>query len=271
MKHRHVYRTELSPVSFPPSATPTSSRTRPRSSTAAAATATASSRSGVNRLASAFARPGSEARSGGLHLPQYAGQLEAHMASLAGGILSRREYPAFPSEEIGPTSSSTRDSTLPVRWTGFRGHVKAARPRGLTVVRVDGHGPLRLSLRGLISRHGSFGAVESMLEDEGKRPSHQNYTSAPRVRPKGGHVLASRGLAVNAMGEWSKTGMNFRDEVILWTRPMFHCKWLVLHVGGDGRGGNGTTSAPRWRRGGLVLLDSEGITPLLHGAIRVRP
>jgi len=82
-----------------------------------------------------------------------------------------------------------------------------------------------------------------MLEDE-EETIAINYTSGTTGPPQGRHVLAKCGAWVNADGRGVETGMNFETKY-LWTLPMFHCNGWLLHVGGDGGGGNARLSSGR--------------------------
>lgn len=133
------------------------------------------------------------------------------------------------------------------------------------IVRIDDSGTPDDPYEAFLMQ-GSAEPVESWLEDEEETISI-NYTSGTTGNPKG-VMYTYRGTYLNALAEAIETGMN-SSSVYLWTLPMFHCNgwcfpWAVTAVGG-------THVCLRKVDPGLVwdLLEAEGVThyngaPTIH-------
>ena len=255
MIHHHVYRTELTPVSF----LQRNAYVFPDKTAVIHGSRRYSYRQleeRVNRLASALRKAGLKKHDRVAFIcPNIPAMLEAHYGvPLAGGILVAVNI-RLSSDEIGYILKHSGSSFLFVDYE-FEPVVKPLDLTGIRVVRVDDTGaPGDLYEEFLAS--GSPAAVPSILEDE-EETIAINYTSGTTGRPKG-VMYSHRGTWVNAMGEMVETGMSF-DTKYLWTLPMFHCNgwcftWAVTAVAG-------THVCLRRVEPGRIwdLFEAEGIT-----------
>jgi fatty-acyl-CoA synthase len=255
MKHRDVYRTELTPVSF----LERSAYVFPDKVAVIHGSRHYSYRQfeeRVNRLASALRKAGLRKHDRVAFIcPNIPAMLEAHYGvPLAGGILVAINI-RLSSDEIGYILKHSGSKFLFVD-AEFEPVVKPLDLSALKVVRVDDTGAAGDPYEDFLAT-GAPGAVEPVLEDEEETISI-NYTSGTTGRPKG-VMYAHRGAWVNAMGEVVETGMNFETRY-LWTLPMFHCNgwcftWAVTAVAGTHVCLRRVESARIWE-----LLESEGIT-----------
>src|SRR5713226_4559829 len=242
---RHVYRTELTPVSFlARSAYVFPQKTAVVHGTRRYTYAQLAER--ANRLAAGLRRAGLQKHDRVAFLcPNIPAMLEAHFGvPAAGGVLVAINI-RLNSDEIAYilTHSGSRFLFMDAE---FEPVVKPIDLTGITVVRVDDTGSA-----------GAPAPVESWLEDEDEMLAI-NYTSGTTGRPKG-VMYSHRGAWINALGEVVETAMGF-DTRYLWTLPMFHCNgwcftWGVTAVGG-------THVCLRKVEPGRVwdMIDAEGVT-----------
>jgi fatty-acyl-CoA synthase len=255
MKHRDVYRTELTPISF----LERNAYVFPDKTAVVHGSRKYSYRQfeeRVNRLASALRKAGMTKDDRiAFMCPNTPAMLEAHYGvPLAGGILVAINI-RLSSDEIGYILKHSGSKFLFVD-AEFEPTVKPLDLSGITVVRVDDTGAAGDPYEDFLST-GSSAAVEPVLEDEEETISI-NYTSCTTGRPKG-VMYSHRGAWVNAMGEVVETGMNFETKY-LWTLPMFHCNgwcftWAVTAVAGTHVCLRRVESTRIWD-----LLEPEGIT-----------
>jgi fatty-acyl-CoA synthase len=255
MKHRHVYRTELSPLSF----LQRSAYVFPDKPAVIHGRRRYSYRQleeRVNRLASALRAAGLEKQDRVAFIcPNTPAMLEAHYGvPLAGGVLVAVNI-RLSSNEIGYILEHSGSTFLFVDHE-FEAVVKPLDLSGLRVIRVDDTGLPGDPYEDFLAT-GRPEAVESVLEDEDETIAI-NYTSGTTGRPKG-VMYSHRGTWINAMGEVVETAMSF-DTKYLWTLPMFHCNgwcytWGVTAVAGTHVCLRRVESGRIWE-----LLESEGIT-----------
>ncbi len=255
MKHRDVFRTELTPLSF----LERSAYVFPDKVAVIHGSRHYSYRQfeeRVNRLASALRTAGLRKHDRVAFIcPNIPAMLEAHYGvPLAGGILVAINI-RLSSDEVGYILKHSGSKVLFVD-AEFEPVIKPLDLSGLKVIRVDDTGAAGDPYEDFLAT-GAPGAVEPVLEDEEETISI-NYTSGTTGRPKG-VMYAHRGAWVNAMGEVVETGMNFETKY-LWTLPMFHCNgwcftWAVTAVAGTHVCLRRVESARIWE-----LLESEGIT-----------
>ncbi len=255
MKHRDVFRTELTPLSF----LERSAYVFPDKVAVIHGSRHYSYRQfeeRVNRLASALRTAGLKKHDRVAFIcPNIPAMLEAHYGvPLAGGILVAINI-RLSSDEVGYILKHSGSKVLFVD-AEFEPVIKPLDLSGLKVIRVDDTGAAGDPYEDFLAT-GAPGAVEPVLEDEEETISI-NYTSGTTGRPKG-VMYAHRGAWVNAMGEVVETGMNFETKY-LWTLPMFHCNgwcftWAVTAVAGTHVCLRRVESARIWE-----LLESEGIT-----------
>ena len=255
MIHHHVYRTELTPVSF----LQRNAYVFPDKTAVIHGSRRYSYRQleeRVNRLASSLRKAGLKKHDRVAFIcPNIPAMLEAHYGvPLAGGILVAVNI-RLSSDEIGYILKHSGSSFLFVDYE-FEPVVKPLDLTGITVVRVDDTGAPGDPYEDFLAS-GSPAAVPSVLEDE-EETIAINYTSGTTGRPKG-VMYSHRGTWVNAMGEVVETGMSF-DTKYLWTLPMFHCNgwcftWAVTAVAG-------THVCLRRVEPGRIwdLFEAEGIT-----------
>ena len=252
---RHVYRTELSPVSF----LTRSAYVFPDKIAVVHGARRYTYRefeTRVNRLASGLRRAGLAKHDRVAFLcPNIPAMLEAHYGvPAAGGVLVAINT-RLNSDEIGYILGHSGARFLFVD-AELEPLVKPLDLGQMRIVRVDDTGqpgdPYEDFLAG-----GSPEPVESWLEDEEEMLAI-NYTSGTTGRPKG-VMYSHRGAWVNALGEVIESQMSF-DARYLWTLPMFHCNgwcftWGVTAVGG-------THICLRRVEPGRVweLIDTEGVT-----------
>ncbi len=255
MAQRHVYRTELTPVSF----LERSACVFPDKIAVVHGARRYTYRQleeRVNRLASALRGAGVKRHDRVAFLcPNTPAMLEAHYAVPgAGGILVAINT-RLSSDEIGYILGHSGASFLFVD-AELEALIKPLDLPGVRVVRVDDTGapgdPYEDFLAG-----GAPAPVESGLEDE-EETIAINYTSGTTGRPKG-VMYTARGAYLNAIGEVIEAGMSF-DTRYLWTLPMFHCNgwcftWGVTAVGGTHICLRKVESGRIWE-----LLQSEGVT-----------
>ena len=255
MKHHHVYRTELSPVSFlQRNAYVFPDRTAVIHGSRLYSYRQLEER--VNRLASALRAAGLKKHDRVAFIcPNTPAMLEAHYGvPLAGGILVAVNI-RLSSDEIGYILKHSGSTFLFVDHE-FAPTVKPLDLSGLTVVRIDDTGAPGDPYEDFLAT-GSAQAVESVLEDE-EETIAINYTSGTTGRPKG-VMYSHRGAYVNAIGEILETAMTW-DTHYLWTLPMFHCNgwcftWAVTAVGGTHHCLRKVDPAVIWD-----ALDQAGIT-----------
>jgi fatty-acyl-CoA synthase len=255
MKHRDVYRTELTPVSFLernayvfPDKTAVIHGARHYTYRQFAER--------VNRLASGLRKAGMKKHDRVAFIcPNIPAMLEAHYGvPLAGGILVAINI-RLSSDEVGYILQHSGSKFLFVD-AEFEPVIKPLDLSALQVVRVDDTGAAGDPYEDFLAT-GAPDAVPPVLEDEEEMISI-NYTSGTTGRPKG-VMYSHRGAWVNAMGEIVETGMNFETKY-LWTLPMFHCNgwcftWAVTAVAGTHVCLRRVESTRIWE-----LLESEGIT-----------
>jgi fatty-acyl-CoA synthase len=232
MERRHVYRTELTPVSF----LERSAYVFPDKVAVvhgARRYTYAQFKVRVHRLGSALRRAGLQKHDRVAFIcPNIPAMLEAHFGVPgAGGILVAINV-RLSSDEIGYILKHSGAKYLFVDHE-FEGLTRPLDLGAVEVVRVDDTGqpgdPYEDFLAG-----GSAAPLESWLADEDETISI-NYTSGTTGRPKG-VMYTARGAWVNAIGEVIETTMT-SDTKYLWTLPMFHCNgwcftWGVTAVGG---------------------------------------
>ncbi len=255
MKHRQVYRTELTPVSF----LVRNAYVFPDKTAVVHGARRYTYRQlgeRVNRLASALRRADMRKHERVAFLcPNIPPMLEAHYGvPAAGGVLVAINT-RLSSDEIGYILQHSGSTFLFVD-AELEGLIKPLDLNGVRVVRVDDTGAAGDPYEDFLAG-GSPEAVESWLEDEEETISI-NYTSGTTGRPKG-VMYSHRGVWVNAVGEIVETAMTF-DTKYLWTLPMFHCNgwcftWAVTAVAG-------THVCLRKVDPGRIwdLIDAEGIT-----------
>jgi len=129
-------------------------------------------------------------------------------------------------------------------------------PTGLKVVRVLDTGAPDDPYEAFLAT-GSPEPVDSVLEDEEETISI-NYTSGTTGRPKG-VMYTHRGAYLNALGEVVEASIPFHS-VYLWTLPMFHCNgwcfpWAVTAVAGTHVCLRKLDPAQIWE-----LFEREGVT-----------
>jgi fatty-acyl-CoA synthase len=252
---RHVYRTELTPLSFlQRSAYVFPDRTAvvhgDRRYTYRAFQAR------VNRLASVLRARGLEKLDRvAIIAPNTPAMLEAHFGVPAAGLILVPINVRLSSDEVGYILRHSGAKALLVDHE-CAGLIKPLDLSGLLVVRIDDTGAPGDPYEDLLAG-GSPEPVEPWLTDEYETISI-NYTSGTTGRPKG-VMIHHRGAYLNALGEIIETGMSF-DATYLWTLPMFHCNgwcftWAVTALGG-------THVCLRRVEPGRVwdLIDGEGVT-----------
>jgi fatty-acyl-CoA synthase len=255
MKHRDVYRTELTPISF----LERNAYVFPDKTAVVHGSRKYTYRQfeeRVNRLASALRKAGMKKNDRVAFIcPNTPAMLEAHYGvPLAGGILVAINI-RLSSDEIGYILKHSGSKFLFVD-AELEPSVKPLDLSGLKVLRVDDTGAAGDPYEDFLAT-GAPGAVPSVLDDEEETISI-NYTSGTTGRPKG-VMYSHRGAWINAMGEVVEAGMSF-DTRYLWTLPMFHCNgwcftWAVTAVAGTHVCLRHVESTRVWE-----LLESEGIT-----------
>ena len=255
MAHRHVYRTELTPLSF----LTRNAFVFPDKLAVVHGERRYTHRQlqeRVNRLASGLraAGLGKDDRAAFL-CPNIPAMLEAHFGvPAAGGILVSINV-RLGSDEIAYILKHSGSRFLFVD-AELLPLVTPIDLTGLRIVRVDDTGAPGDPYEEFLAE-GSPDPVESWLEDEEETISI-NYTSGTTGRPKG-VMYTHRGAYLNALGEIIETGMTF-DTRYLWTLPMFHCNgwcftWGVTAVAGTHICLRRVDPGRIWE-----LIDSEGIT-----------
>ena len=252
---RHVYRTELSPVSF----LTRSAYVFPDKIAVVHGARRYTYRElaeRVNRLASALRAVGLAKHDRVAFLcPNIPAMLEAHFGvPAAGGVLVAINT-RLSSEEIGYILKHSGARFLFVD-AELEPLVKSLDLTGVRVVRVDDTGGPGDPYEDFLAE-GAPVPVESWLENEEEMLAI-NYTSGTTGRPKG-VMYSHRGAWVNALGEVIESQMSF-DTRYLWTLPMFHCNgwcftWGVTAVAG-------THICLRRVEPGRVweMIDQEGVT-----------
>jgi len=229
---RHVYRTELTPVSF----LARSAYVFPQKTAVvhgARRYTYAQFAERVNRLASALRAAGMKKHDRVAFLcPNIPATLEAHFGvPAAGGILVAINT-RLASDEIAYILKHSGSRFLFVD-AELEGLVKPIDLTGVTVVRVDDTGTPGDPYEDFLAA-GAPDPLESWLRDEDETLAI-NYTSGTTGRPKG-VMYSHRGAWINAVGEVLEAHMSF-DTKYLWTLPMFHCNgwcftWGVTAVAG---------------------------------------
>jgi fatty-acyl-CoA synthase len=253
--NQHVYRTELTPVSF----LTRNASVFPDKPAVVHGRRRYSYRQfeeRVNRLTSALRCGGLEKRDRVAFLcPNIPAMLEAHFGvPAAGGVLVAVNTRLSP-DEIGYILQHSGARFLFVD-AELEALVKPLDLRGVQVVRVDDTGDRGDPYEDFLAA-GSPDVVESWLESEEEMLAI-NYTSGTTGRPKG-VMYTHRGAYLNAIGEVLETGMTF-DARYLWTLPMFHCNgwcftWGVTAVAGTHYCLRKVDPERIWE-----LIDSEGLT-----------
>jgi fatty-acyl-CoA synthase len=255
MAQSHVFRTELTPVSFlersayvfPDRIAVVHGQRRYTYQQLAER---------ANRLASALRAAGLAKHDRVAFLcPNTPAMLEAHYGvPAAGGILVAINT-RLSTDEIGYILGHSGARYLFVD-AELEALVKPLDLRALTVVRVDDTGAPGDPYEDFLGR-GTPEPVESWLESE-EETIAINYTSGTTGRPKG-VMYTARGAYLNAIGEVIEAGVGFGSRY-LWTLPMFHCNgwcftWGVTAVGG-------THICLRKVEPGRIwdLLESEAVT-----------
>src|SRR2546429_858607 len=252
---RHVYRTELTPVSF----LTRSAYVFPQKVAVVHGTRRytyAELEERVRRLASALraARLQKHDRVAFL-CPNIPAMLEAHFGvPAAGGVLVAINT-RLASDEIAYILKHSGSRFLFVD-AELEGLVKPVDLTGVRVVRVDDTGAVGDPYEDFLAT-GSPDPLESWLEDEDETLSI-NYTSGTTGRPKG-VMYSHRGAWINAVGEVLEAHMSF-DTKYLWTLPMFHCNgwcftWGVTAVAGTHVCLRKVEPSRIWE-----LIDTEGVT-----------
>src|SRR3990170_848701 len=229
---RHVYRTELPPVSF----LPRSAYVFPDKLAVVHGRRRYTYRQleeRVNRLASGLRAAGLQKHDRVAFLcPNIPAMLEAHYGvPAAGGVLVAINI-RLNADEVGYILKHSGSRFLFVA-AEFEPVVKPLDLTGLRVIRVDDTGETGDPYEDFLQT-GSPERVESWLQDEEEMLSI-NYTSGTTGRPKG-VMYSHRGAWINAVAEVVETAMGF-DTKYLWTLPMFHCNgwcftWGVTAVAG---------------------------------------
>src|SRR5262247_2235901 len=252
---RHVYRTELSPLSF----LTRSAYVFPDKTAVVHGARRYTYRQleeRVNRLASGLRAAGLAKHDRVTFLcPNIPAMLAAHYGvPAAGGVLVAINT-RLSSNEIAYILSHSGARYLFVD-AELESLVKPLDLTRLKVVRVDDTGgagdPYEDFLAG-----GTAEPVESWLEDEEETISI-NYTSGTTGRPKG-VMYTYRGAYPNALGQVVEAGMS-SDTVYLWSLPMFHCNgwcitWAVTAVSGAHVCMRKVEAGRMWE-----LFDAEGVT-----------
>src|SRR6267143_2651817 len=252
---RHVYRTELSPVSF---------LTRrayvfPDKTAVVHGSRRYTYRQleeRVNRLASALRAAGLGKHDRVAFLcPNIPPMLEAHYGvPAAGGVLVAINT-RLSSDEIGYILQHSGSTFLFVD-AELEGLIKPLGLSGVRVVRVDDTGVAGDPYEDFLAA-ASPEPGEPWIEDEMETLSI-NYTSGTTGRPKG-VMIHHRGAYLNAVGELLETGLSF-DSRYMWTLPMFHCNGWCFTWGVTAMGA--THVCLRRVESGRIwdLIDTEGIT-----------
>ena len=255
MKHRSVYRTELSPVSFLERSASVFPE-KPAVVHGARRYTYRQFHERVNRLASALRGAGMARHDRVAFLcPNIPAMLEAHFGvPAAGGILVAINT-RLTTDEIGYIIGHSGARFLFVD-AELKALVKPLELPGVRVWRVDDTGSAGDPYEDFLAQ-GSPDPVESWLEDE-EETIAINYTSGTTGRPKG-VMYTYRGAYLNAIGEAIETGMTF-DSRYLWTLPMFHCNGWCFTWGVTAMGA--TNVCLRRVEPGRIweLLDAEGVT-----------
>ena len=252
---RHVYRTELTPVSF----LERSAYVFPQKTAVVHGSRRYTYKqfeARVNPLASALRRAGlAKGDRVAFLCPNIPAMLEAHYGvPAAGGVLVAINT-RLNADEVGYILEHSGSKFLFVD-AELAPVVKPLDLTSLRVVRVDDTGEAGDPYEDFLHA-GSPAKVESWLEDEEEMLSI-NYTSGTTGRPKG-VMYSHRGAWVNAVGEVIEAQMSF-DTKYLWTLPMFHCNgwcftWGVTAVGGTHVCLRKVESARIWD-----MIDKEGVT-----------
>ncbi|HSE95571.1 MAG TPA: acyl--CoA ligase family protein [Methylomirabilota bacterium] len=252
---KHVYRTELTPLSFlrrsayvfpDRIAVVHGDRRYPYREFEARA----------NRLASALrARGLGKLDRVAIIAPNTPAMLEAHFGVPAAGLVLVPINVRLASDEIGYILRHSGAKALLVDHE-FAAPLKPLDLRDILVVRIDDTGAPGDPYEDLLAS-GSPEPGEPWLEDEYETISI-NYTSGTTGRPKG-VMIHHRGAYLNALGEIIETGMTF-DATYLWTLPMFHCNGWCFTWGVTALGG--THVCLRRVEPGRIwdLIDREGVT-----------
>jgi acyl-CoA synthetase (AMP-forming)/AMP-acid ligase II len=255
MKHRSVYRTELSPVSFLERSAAVFPD-KPAVVHGARRYTYRQFQERVNRLASALRTAGLQKHDRVAFLcPNIPAMLEAHFGvPAAGGILVAINT-RLSSDEIGYILGHSGARFLFVD-AELEALVKPLDLSAMRVWRVDDTGSAGDPYEDFLAQ-GTPGPVESWLEDE-EETIAINYTSGTTGRPKG-VMYTYRGAYLNAIGEVMETGVTF-DSRYLWTLPMFHCNGWCFTWGVTAMGA--TNICLRRVEPGRIweLLDQEGVT-----------
>ena len=229
---RHVYRTELTPVSFlERSASVFPDKTAVIHGARRYTYRQLQER--VNRLANGLRAAGLAKQDRVAFIcPNIPAMLEAHYGVPgAGGVLVAINT-RLNADEIGYILQHSGARFLFVD-AELEAVVKPLDLSGLRVIRVDDTGAPGDPYEDFLAQ-ASPAPVPSWLEDEEEMLSI-NYTSGTTGRPKG-VMYAHRGAWINAVAEVVETAMGF-DTKYLWTLPMFHCNgwcftWGVTAVAG---------------------------------------
>jgi fatty-acyl-CoA synthase len=264
MAQQHVYRTELTPLSFLERSAEVF-RTKPAVIYGDQVFTYPQLRERVNRLASALHKVG--IRKGdrvAIICPNIPPMLEAHYGvPLAGAILVSINYRLSP-DEVGYIIDHSGAKVV-LCDTEF-GHLVAPNlatlPKVERVVNiVDQPGGTVLDGTDYESflATGSPENIAIPVEDE-YEPISINYTSGTTGRPKG-VMYHHRGAYLNAIGEMIQSGET-SDSVYLWTLPMFHCNgwcttWGVTAMGATHVCLRRVDPAMIWK-----LIEQHGITHL---------
>jgi len=252
---RHVYRTELTPVSF----LARSAYVFPQKTAVVHGHRRYTYKQfeeRVNRLASALRAAGMAKHDRVAFLcPNIPAMLEAHFGvPAAGGILVAINT-RLVADEIAYILKHSGSRFLFVD-AELEGLVKSIDLTGVPIVRVDDTGAAGDPYEDFLAA-GSPEPVESWLRDEDETLAI-NYTSGTTGRPKG-VMYSHRGAWVNAVGEVLEAHMSV-DTKYLWTLPMFHCNgwcftWGVTAVAGTHVCLRRVEAARVWE-----LIDTEGVT-----------
>ncbi|OGL17494.1 MAG: acyl-CoA synthetase [Candidatus Rokubacteria bacterium RIFCSPLOWO2_12_FULL_71_22] len=252
---RHVFRTELTPVSF----LERSAYVFPDKTAVIHGARRYTYRElqeRVNRLANGLRAAGLARQDRVAFIcPNIPAMLEAHYGVPgAGGVLVAINI-RLGSDEVDYILRHSGARFLFVD-AEFEPAVKPLDLSGLRVIRVDDTGAPGDPYEDFLAQ-ASPAPVPSQLQTEEEMLSI-NYTSGTTGRPKG-VMYGHRGAWINAVAEIIETGMSF-DTKYLWTLPMFHCNgwcftWGVTAVAGTHICLRKVDPARVWE-----LIDTEGVT-----------
>ena len=252
---KHVYRTELTPVSF----LRRSAYVFPDKVAVVHGERRYTYRQfeeRVNRLAAGLRRLGLRKLDRvAIISPNAPAMLDAHFGVPAAGLVLVPINTRLSSAEIGYIVGHSGAKVFLVDHE-LEGLVKPLDLRALRVIRIDDTGAPGDPYEDFLAAS-SPDPGEPWIEDEYETISI-NYTSGTTGRPKG-VMVHHRGAYLNALGEAIETGMTFESRY-LWTLPMFHCNgwcftWGVTALSGTHVCLRRVEPSRIWD-----LIDREGVT-----------